>query len=54
MLFVLVAKGCAAPAIDQALQKAQAPASAPKLLAVYMPWFGDHTTKMLAIPARTL
>jgi Glycosyl hydrolase family 99 len=43
MLFAFVSKGCAAPAIDQALQKAQAPASSPKLLAVYMPWFGDHT-----------
>jgi hypothetical protein len=45
MLFVFVSKGCAAPAIDQALQKVQAPAASPKLLAVYMPWFGDHTHK---------
>ncbi len=43
MLFVLVSKGCAAPTIDQALAKAQAPTASPKILAVYMPWFGDHT-----------
>jgi hypothetical protein len=44
MLFVLASKGCASPTIGQALQKnAQAPPASPKLLAVYMPWFGDHT-----------
>jgi len=35
------------------LQDGQAPALSPKLLAVYMPWFGDHTTWMSVIPATT-
>jgi hypothetical protein len=42
-LFV-VATGCTTPGAHHALLKSgQAPAPSPKLLAVYMPWFGDHT-----------
>jgi hypothetical protein len=39
----VVAAGCTTPGIHRALQNAQAPGLSPKLLAVYMPWFGDHT-----------
>jgi hypothetical protein len=40
----VVAGGCTTPGAHHALlQKGQAPALSPKLLAVYMPWFGDHT-----------
>ncbi len=39
-----MAGGCTTPAMHHALrQNGQAPALSPKLLAVYMPWFGDHT-----------
>jgi hypothetical protein len=38
-----VTKSCAAPAENHAVVPAHAPAPLPKLLAVYMPWFGDHT-----------
>src|ERR1700683_3818545 len=38
-----MATGCTTPGIHHALQNAQAPSLSPKLLAVYMPWFGDHT-----------
>jgi hypothetical protein len=38
-----MAAGCTTPGIHRALQNAQAPGLSPKLLAVYMPWFGDHT-----------
>jgi hypothetical protein len=42
-LFV-VASGCTTPGMRHALsQNAQAPGISPKLLAVYMPWFGDHS-----------
>jgi hypothetical protein len=35
--------GCTSPGMHHALrQNPQAPNAAPKLLAVYMPWFGDH------------
>jgi len=42
----LAARACQPPAIGvnrAYAQSAQAPAPMPKLLAVYMPWFGDHT-----------
>ena len=39
----VMATGCTTPGIHHALQNAQAPSLSPKLLAVYMPWFGDHT-----------
>ncbi len=39
----VVAVGCTTPGIHHAFQDAQAPGMSPKLLAVYMPWFGDHT-----------
>ncbi len=42
-LFV-VAGGCTTPgAHPAALHSGQAPSLSPKLLAVYMPWFGDHS-----------
>jgi len=40
----LFVSACATPGLRHtASQDAQAPASSPKLLAVYMPWFGDHS-----------
>jgi hypothetical protein len=43
VLFVM-ASGCSTLGAHHVLQQnAQAPGSSPKLLAVYMPWFGDHT-----------
>lgn len=40
----VIASGCTAPKVRSSLrQNAMAPGPAPKLLAVYMPWFGDHT-----------
>ena len=42
-LFVM-AGGCTTPGMHRAtLQNGQAPGLSPKLLAVYMPWFGDHS-----------
>ncbi len=39
----MVGVGCTSPGIHRALQQnLQAPGSWPKLLAVYMPWFGDR------------
>ena len=39
----MVGTGCTTPGAHRVLQqKPQAPNSGPKLLAVYMPWFGDH------------
>jgi hypothetical protein len=39
----VMASGCTTPGMHRALlQNGQAPALSPKLLAVYMPWFGDH------------
>lgn len=44
ILCFVVAGGCTTPGTHHALlQSGQAPALSPKLLAVYMPWFGDHT-----------
>jgi len=46
MACFVVAGGCATSGTHHALQStAQAPALSSKLLAVYMPWFGDHTHK---------
>jgi hypothetical protein len=40
----MAATGCTTPGAHHILQQnAQAPGFSPKLLAVYMPWFGDHT-----------
>jgi hypothetical protein len=40
----VMAGGCTTPGAHHALlQNGQAPSLSPKLLAVYMPWFGDHT-----------
>ncbi len=40
----LIASGCTTPGMHRAVQQdPQAPAPFPKLLAVYMPWFGDHS-----------
>ena len=40
----VMASGCTNTGIHHSLlQSGQAPALSPKLLAVYMPWFGDHT-----------
>jgi hypothetical protein len=40
----VMASGCTTPGMHHTLlQNGQAPALSPKLLAVYMPWFGDHT-----------
>jgi hypothetical protein len=39
----MVGTGCTTPGIHKVLrQNQQAPNSSPKLLAVYMPWFGNH------------
>ena len=39
-----IGKACDTPIMDRALpQTVQSPAPPPVLLAVYMPWFGDHT-----------
>src|SRR5579859_7860652 len=39
----MVGSGCTTPGMHRAMQPdLQAPKSGPKLLAVYMPWFGDH------------
>ena len=40
----MASSGCTTPGIHRALQQQnlQAPNSWPKILAVYMPWFGDH------------
>lgn len=44
MACFMIASGCATRGFRPLLQQnAQAPAPSPKLLAVYMPWFGDHT-----------
>jgi hypothetical protein len=44
LLFFIMAGGCTTPGAHHSLlQNGQAPALSPKLLAVYMPWFGDHT-----------
>ena len=44
MFWSLVVRGCGAPALDHALpQNTHTMAPRPKLLAVYMPWFGDHS-----------
>jgi hypothetical protein len=42
MALFVMASGCTTPH-HTLLQNAQAPGTFPKLLAVYMPWFGDHT-----------
>jgi hypothetical protein len=39
----MVGTGCTTPGIHRAVkQNLQAPNASPKILAVYMPWFGDH------------
>ncbi|MGA2743909.1 MAG: hypothetical protein ABSE44_04360 [Candidatus Sulfotelmatobacter sp.] len=39
----MVGSGCTTPGVNRAWQQnLQAPDSWPKMLAVYMPWFGDH------------
>lgn len=44
MLCFVMASGCTTSGMHHSLlQNGQAPALSPKLLAVYMPWFGDHT-----------
>ncbi len=44
MALFMLATGCTTPGAHHILQQnAQAPGLSPKLLAVYMPWFGDHT-----------
>jgi hypothetical protein len=44
MVLFVMATGCTTPGAHHILpQNAQAPGLYPKLLAVYMPWFGDHT-----------
>jgi hypothetical protein len=40
----MAATGCTTPGAHHILQQnSQAPGFSPKILAVYMPWFGDHT-----------
>lgn len=40
----VVASGCTTPGMRRSVQQnAQAPPLSPKVLAVYMPWFGDHS-----------
>jgi len=44
MACFVVVSGCTTPGIRRAVQQnRQAPASSPQVLAVYMPWFGDHS-----------
>jgi len=44
LICFVMASGCTTPGMHRAaMQNGQAPAQSPKLLAVYMPWFGDHT-----------
>jgi hypothetical protein len=44
MALFMLATGCTTPGAHHILQQnTQAPGLYPKLLAVYMPWFGDHT-----------
>lgn len=44
MALFMMASGCTTPGAHRMLQQnAPAPGLYPKLLAVYMPWFGDHT-----------
>ena len=38
----MVFTGCTTPGLRHDRQDPQAPSSSPRLLAVYMPWFGDH------------
>jgi hypothetical protein len=46
MACFLIASGCTTPGIHRAVQQStQAPSSATQVLAVYMPWFGDHSHK---------
>jgi hypothetical protein len=43
ILFFMAGTACTSPGMHRALQQdLQAHRSSPKLLAVYMPWFGDH------------
>lgn len=43
MVCFVAGSGCTTPGAHRALQQnLQAPNGSPKLLAVYMPWFGDH------------
>lgn len=43
MVCFMAGSGCTTPGMHRALlQSPQAPNSWPKILAVYMPWFGDH------------
>jgi hypothetical protein len=40
----MIVSGCTTPGLRRSLrQNGQAPSSSPQLLAVYMPWFGDHS-----------
>lgn len=42
--FFVIAMGCTTPGAHRPLaQNPQAPGSSPRVLAVYMPWFGDHS-----------
>ena len=41
----VIGMGCTTPGVRHTLANAQAPSSSPKLLAVYMPWFGDPSHK---------
>jgi hypothetical protein len=44
MAFFVIVTGCTTPGLRHAMQQnAHAPGESPKLLAVYMPWFGDHS-----------
>ncbi len=44
MACFVIASGCTTPGIRRAVQQnPQAPAASPEVLAVYMPWFGDHS-----------
>jgi hypothetical protein len=44
LICFVVASGCTSPGVHSGLPRnGQAPGMSPKLLAVYMPWFGDHT-----------
>jgi hypothetical protein len=44
MALFMMASGCTTPGAHHILQQnSQAPGLYPELLAVYMPWFGDHT-----------
>ena len=42
IVLFMAASGCTTPGMHRASQNLQAPNPGPKIVSVYMPWFGDH------------